>query len=395
MPDPLSSEPLNFPLNFSHTAKANAKSSAQVLREGDYDATERRVYTTFQRCHGCGTDEKAQTLIVIRDRLTQDTYEIGRKCMTDLYGVDIGQFDTHAKQVRSTRLHLEQKLGLTGSLSAERQIAIVREAVLTYVPIPERFTRELDEANPWYLAPAESDRIRDLHQLACYHREWQEQPERARRRWTALRGHPAFAFKPDRDAVHRLCTRALESGPQFPERDIDRLNATLREAASFEHRWPRLVDPQDHPDQDRYQQALREALTARVRLGEPVDASLTQTDLQKFDPLAHASVPAKRLYAVIGVWDADANRYASIVNATDTYWKKTRRPFTAVGPVERRLIPAETFMRRNKDNELEEVERTPAWIFQFCRVAWALAEPYTETYPLWRAYGRMHLERYL
>ncbi|MBB5366366.1 hypothetical protein [Deinococcus humi] len=395
MPDPLTSEPLNFPLNFSHTVKANAKSNAQLLREGDYDAIERRVYADSQRCSGCGTDEKAKTLIVIRDRLTQGTFEIGRKCMEDLYSVDIGQFDLHAKQVRSSRIQLAHKLGLTGSLSAEQQIAIVREAVVTYLPVPERLTRELDDANPWHLEPAESDRIRDLHQLACYHREWQEEPERARRRWTALRGHPAFEYKPNRAEVHRLCSRALDSGPRLPERDILLLNALLRGAAGFEHKWPRLVDPQDHPDQEQYQRALQEALQARVQLGQPVDVQVTQSDARRFDPQDHAGLSAKRLYAVLAVWDADAEQYASTVETTDAYWKKTRRPFSAVGPIDRRSIPAETYMKRNDKNEMEEVVVSKAWTFQFRRVAWALAESYTETYPLWRAFSRTSLERYL
>lgn len=393
--DLLTTEPLNFPLNFSHTAKANAKSNAQLLREGEYDAVERRVYAALQRCHGCGADEKAKTLIVIRDRLTQDTYEIGRECMVDLYGIDISQFDTHAKQVQTSRIQLTQKLGLTGSLSAERQIAIVREAVLTYVPVPERFTQELDSLNPWHLESTESDRIRDLHQLACYHREWQEEPERARRRWIALRGHPAFAYKPNRDGVHRLCNRALESGPHLPERDILQLNAQLRTAASFAHKWPRLVEPHDHPDQEQYQRALKEALELRVRLGQPVDVEMTQSNSGPFDPQAHVGLSVKRLYAVLAVWDADAGQYASAVKTTGAYWKKTRRPFVVIGPIERRSIPAETYMKRNEDNEMEEVVVSKAWTFQFRRVAWALAESYTETYPLWRTFGRAYLERYL
>lgn len=393
---PHTTEPLNFPLNFTHTAKANAKTNASLLREGEYDAIEKRVYEQYQRCHGCGTDEKALTLIVIRDRLTRETFEIGRKCMEDLYGVNIVIFDTHASQVRNTRLRLARKLGLTGSLSGERQLAIVREAVVTYVPVPERLLQELDLANPWDLRPAETDRIRDLHQLACYHREWQEDPEHARRRWTALGGHPAFAYTGDRDAAHQKCRRALASGQNLPEREIIVLNTYLRKAAAFEHRWPRLVAPEDHPDREAYVQALHAALEVRVQRGAPVDHSLTGVgETQRFRPLDHVGLDVRRLYAVVAVWDTDAGGCASVIHGTDPYWKKTRKPLIARGPVDHREISAVTYTRRNDLNELEEVTREPAWTFQFRRVAWALVEPYTETYPLWRVYGRNRLERYL
>lgn len=111
---PLSAEPLNFPLNFTWTDKATAKAGAALLTQGDYDAIELRKYAELQKCHGCDTREKAKTLIVVRDRLTGETFEIGQQCMGDLYGVNVATLDQHASDVARTRRSLALKLGLTG-----------------------------------------------------------------------------------------------------------------------------------------------------------------------------------------------------------------------------------------------------------------------------------------
>lgn len=392
---PQSTEPLSLPLTFTHTAKAKAKSNATLLAEGDYDAVERRVYSEYQKCHGCGVDEKALTLIVIRDRTTGETFEIGSKCMQDLYDVSETRINEHAGTVRGTRLRLHKRLGLAGSLSSEKQIEIVREAVLTYVPVPERHTRVLDAFSPWDLTNAQADQIRDLHQLACYHREWQEDDARARARWSALSGHPAFASARNPDDVRTKCRRALESGIRLPEEEILALNALLRKAAAFKPAEARLAAPDAFHDKDSYIAALKAALKECVQLGAAVNDRLTKFGAQgEFDPRGYVSFERRSLFAVLAVPDADAARFVAVVERTQSYWTAGKPP-TEIGPVEIQTIPAVTRQQRNEDNEMEEITITPAWSFRFRRVAWALPEPFTSTYSLWRTLGRPVLETYL
>jgi hypothetical protein len=396
VPEPKSIEPLNFPLNFSHTDKANAKSGASLLRQGDYHAIEKRVYAELQLCGGCATREKAKTLILIRDRLTGEQFEVGLECMKDLYGVDVATLNTHASSVVRTRLQLAQKLGLTGALSTERQMAIVREAVLHYVPVPKRLLQELDGMDPWILGTSEGDRIRDLHQLACYHQEWQDNPARARWRWQALGSHPAFMYTPNREEVRRRCTQALNAESNMPERDILALNGWLRKAAAFQDRTVRLVDPADFTDQDGYVQSLHFTLETRVQSGAPIDHILSgNTDARTRNPLDFVRLDNKILYSVAGVWEDDADTFASRIEHTESYWKKVRRPLVAIGPAEVRAFPAEMGIRRNEENELETYQIHPAWTFRFRRVAWALVEAHTPTFALWGIHGRAKLDRYL
>ncbi|GMA17695.1 hypothetical protein E5F05_04640 (plasmid) [Deinococcus metallilatus] len=393
---PISAEPLNFPLNFTWTDKATAKAGAALLTQGDYDAIELRRYAEHQKCHGCDTREKAKTLVVVRDRLTGETFEIGLQCMGDLYGVNIGTLSQHASDVAKTRRSLALKLGLSGDLPTERQVAIIREAVATYVPVPERLLRELDGLDVWNLPPLEQDRVRDLHQLACYHREWREAPDHAHRRWRALSGHPAFAYTPRRQEVHDRCMRALSAAALLPETEIIRLISHLREAAAFKSKLARLAAPEEFPSREAYEAALEARLRARVRLGQPVDHRLSgDRAAAVFNPTQVVGLEARALYATAAVWDDEAEPFRERLHATEPYWKKVRRPVIAVGPVDFQQVPPVKGRRYNeKDEEWEEYDKEPAWTFRFRRVAWALVEPYTDTYPLWHTYGRDRLERY-
>lgn len=394
VPSEYDSEPLNLPLNFTYTEKANAKPNASLLREGEYVATEQRTYSVKKRCHGCEVNEKANNLVVIRDQVTGETFEIGFQCMRDLYGIDVAALKTHTAQVSRARRELSRKLNLKGS--TEQLVRIVREAILTYVPVPERYLRELDHLDIWNLSNAESDRLRDLHQLACYFRDWQEQPERARTRWRALQGHPAFAYDSHRDDVAKKCSRAIEARHLLPENDILALNRYLRRAAAYQPPYPVLVNPADHPDEASYVQALTTAVHHAATGTQAVSEWLTGSgEGGRFNPTKYVGIRAKQLYTVAAVWQDEAERAAERIKTTTEYWQRTRKPIFATGPVEVREFPARRGTRRNEDNELEEFDIERAFRFTYRRVAWVLQERYTETYQIWHRVGREKLERYL
>ena len=391
----VSAEPLNFPLNFTWTAKATAKAGAALLTQGEYDATELRRYEEHQKCHGCGTREKAKKLVVVRDRITQETFEIGLECMRDLYGVNVETLAQHASEVAKTRRSLAMKLGLTGDLSTEQQIEIVREAVKTYIPVPERYLVDLDNLDVWKLQRVEEDHLRDLHQLACYHREWNESSEFAQCRWKALRGHPAFLQAHHQDVQER-CARALASTVYMPDAEVFILNRYLRQAAAYKNKWARLVAPEDHISMESYEDAVRTAVQDRCALGQPVDHMLSgDRGSTQFKPETVVGLDSRALYATAGVWQDEADTFKGRLHDTATYWKKVRKPIIAVGPADVHEVLAVKGTRFNeKEEEWEEYEREPAFTFRFRRVAWALLEPYTDTYAFWRLYGRDRLERY-
>lgn len=396
MSAPYLSEPLNIHLNFRLTEKAAAKAGAQLLAQGDYDATELRTYGTFQTCHGCGTREKAKKLVVVRNRVTLETFEIGLQCVGDLYGVDIGMLTDHASAVARTRRNLGLKLGLTGDLSTERQIAIVREAVQTYVPVPERFTSEIDNFDLWGLHTSDLDRLRDLHQVAQYHRDWAERPERALMRWKALRDHPAFVYTARAPDVQRACDRAVEARSLLPVEDLIRLNGFLRDAARFKHRLTRLVAPEDFDNREAYLHALEAALDDQVQPGRRVEHLLYgDGQTHRFNPTTVAGLDAGTLYAVAGVWDDDAATFKKRLEASEVYWKRGQRPIVKIGPVDVEHFPAVERRRLNVvKNEYEDYIAEPAWNFRYRRVSWGLTEPYSDTYRYWRVHGRDVLERY-
>lgn len=396
MPTLRHAEPLNYPLNFTHTRKANAKAGVQLLRTGDYRAVELREYDDFQRCHGCATDEKAKTLVVVEDRLTGEQYEVGRVCMRDLYGVDIERLDDHAKDVARARREIKLKLGLNGDLSTEQAIRIVREAVVMHVPDPERYTPDLDALDPFTPTSRDTDLLRDLHQLACYHREWRDDADWARRRWTALRNHPAYQYAPgtQRQSVRERCDRALTQKGQLGPLAVKELHADLRRASAHHDTRPRLTRPEDHPDSDAYRQYLKAWVEREAQSGH-ADANLTGSrEAFTRSPLDFVSVDGSFLYASVAVWEDHAEAFAQRVKDTDRYYQKVQGPVIAVGPVETYEFPEVRGQFRNRDNEMEEYVKEHAFTFRYRRVAWALVEPYGETHRLWRAYGRDRLERY-
>lgn len=104
---------------------------------------------------------------------------------------------------------------------------------------------------------------------------------------------------------------------------------------------------------------------------------------------------AGNLSAVAGLWDDDAAAFKERLEATGAYWKRVRRPHVKIGPADVEHFPAIERRRLNLvTNEYEDYAAEPAWVFRYRRVAWALAEPYTETYRYWRSHGRDVLERY-
>lgn len=393
---PFTSEPLNFQLNFTQTDKAKAKADFTLLEQGEYRATEKRMYPVLRKCHGCGTAEKAKTIICVQEHVTGEVYEIGLQCMSDMYGVDLQSLNEHTREVASIRRQLKRALGLKGDLSTERMIQIVREALLTFVPLPGRYLAELDQFDHWSLGSREDDRIRDLHQLALYHQEWADDPDHARRRWQALRAHPAFpaARKPE---VRSQCERALEAGPLLSEREVIRLNGCLREASRYKEDGKRLVAPENFNTPLQYEQALREGLEELVGLGQAVAQRLSGNGTsQAFNPLTLVGKDAKALYAVVGVWDDEATSFQERLHRTEGDWKGYRRPLITVGPQEQEYFPEREGRRINSvTNEWEEYVIEKAWTFHFRRVAWALLESYTDTHRLWAIFGRDRLERYL
>lgn len=389
-------EPLNFSLSFTHTPKANAKAGVRLLSAGDYRAVELRQYNDHQRCHGCDTAEKAMNLVVVEDRLTRDRYEIGLVCMRDLYGVNIERLKDHAKDVARARREIQQKLGLTGDLSNEQAIRIVREALVMHVPDAERYTADLDAMDVYTPTSAETGLLRDLHQLACYHREWREDPEWARRRWTALRGHPAFQYAPgpQRQSVRDRCERALTQKGQLGALAVRELHVDLRRAAAHHDTRPRWTRPEDHPDAEAYRQHLKARVEREAQSGH-ADANFTGSrEAFTRSPLDFLSVDGAFLYASVAVWEDHAEAFAQRVKDTDRYYQKVQGPVVAIGPVETYDFPEVRGQFRNRDNELEEYVREEAFTFRYRRVVWALVEPYGETHRLWRAYGRDRLERY-
>jgi len=397
VPRPTTDEPLNFPLTFTLTDKALAKPGSATLGQGNYKAIALRTYEQHQRCDGCNTKDKAKQLVVVKEDLTGNTHEVGLQCMADMYAVDIRSLNDHTQTVSKTRINLKAKLGLKGDLSTERMLEIVREALVTYLQVPGRYLHELDEFDIWTLGPQETARIMALHQLACYHREWQEDPSRAHQRWRALRAHPAFSTSQLTSEVEPLCDRALSAANLLSETDVLRLNTLLDEASKFKQRQLQLTRPEEHATREAYEEALERKVQGLVALGMPLDVRLNGDGTShKCQPQTLVGLTSKTLYAVAGVWEDEVETFADRLKQFQLYWRRYRRPVIFTGPPDQEDFPKRTTRTLNAiTNQWEESTLEEAWSFQYRRVAWAVLEQYTETHRLWHLYGRDRLERYL
>jgi len=397
VPKPISDEPLNFPLTFALTDKAEAKPGSATLGQGEYKAISLRTYEHHQRCDGCNTNEKARQLVVVQEDLTGKTYEVGLQCMADMYSVDIRSLNDHTQAVSKARIDLKAKLGLKGDLSTERMLSIVREALVTYLQVPKRYLNELDAFNIWTLGPTENARIMALHQLACYHREWQEDPSRASQRWQALRTHPAFTPSRLDSDVEPLCRRALTAGVMLSEAEVMRLNALLNEASKFKQRQLQLVRPEDHATRESYEQAVERGIQELSALGKSIDVRLNGEGTSfRCEPHTLVGPTTKVLYAVAGVWTDEVEHFVDRLKQLDLYYRRYRRPVIFAGPPDQEDFPKRTTRELNAfTNRWEEITLEEAWSFRYRRVSWAVLEHYTETHRLWHLYGRDRLERYL
>lgn len=374
-----------------------AKPGSATLGQGDYKAIALRTYEQHQRCDGCNTNDKAKQLVVVQEDPTGNTHEVGLQCMADMYGVDVRSLNEHTQTVAKTRIDLRAKLGLKGDLSTERMLEIVREALVTYLQVPGRYLNELDGFDIWTLGPQENSRIMALHQLACYHREWQEDPARAKQRWQALRTHPAFSSARLASEVEPLCRRALNAGVMMSEVDVLRLNALLLDASKFKQRQLQLVRPEDHATRESYEETMEHRVQALAGLDALLDVRLSGDGTSfKCQPQTLVGPTTKILYAVAGVWNDEVENFVDRLKQFDLYYRRYRRPVIVAGPPDQEDFPKRTSRELNAlTNRWEETTLEEAWSFKYRRVAWAVLEPYTETHRLWHLYGRDRLERYL
>ncbi|ADY27412.1 hypothetical protein Deipr_2286 (plasmid) [Deinococcus proteolyticus MRP] len=397
---PLKAEPLDLPLTFKTTPIALAKFGAPLLQAGDYCAIEDRVYSAHQLCHGCGKPKKAKRLIAVKDLVTSEILEIGLDCMRDLYGVTDGYIEGHSKTVRKQRLKLLNRLQLNSqALSTEGMIDLVRELLVQVVPVPGRFTGQLNDLKERWasLSDADEEMLADLRFLGLFCKEWEDEPKRAERRWEALAQHPMFYGTAREKQVQELCQVVLADRMSTDVQQVFMANRLLQEAATYKQKAVRLAVPEAYPDREKYLKAMRDAVSEEN--GNPVsEQRLESAACHGFKPTDHVGTArgSRALYASVVINKDCVIGYEDAIESCASYQRSgyelvsnTSQPFI----LRERGRAIYEFDEDTGKREFAGYEQDRD--VECLRITWAVAEPYTITHALWHRHGRTGLETYL
>lgn len=396
----LEDTPLKLPLNFKVTEAAKRTPGEALLASGQYTAIRMVKYVEKTRCDGCGRPRQAQELAIIRNDDFGDEVHIGLDCMEKLYGESADRLRGHASTVRTSRRGLLNRLKLRGNHSTEEAVERVRAMVLEHVPGAEFHLPALQAVDLLMPGDADQDLLVRLQGLALYHREWQDAPDQARRRWSALGTHPrqSFLSSRDKDNVRRLCQAALDSGRHLSEAQVHALNQELEKAAGWSVPFRQLLRPEAYDSVEAYEAALRSSLQDHVRTFEPAHVYWRAPFVA--NPADIVSLKAKEGYSVAAIEPKQVQRFRRGLLEEDGYRRGTRCAFIEVGLPRAHLQAARYRRRGNLDaadsddedgSDIIERERT----YPYVPVAWSLVEHYTPTHRAWNLWGRAALESYL
>lgn len=391
--------PLALPLNFQLPDQEIAREGEQLLANGSYTAIRLVKYAEKTTCDGCGRPRQAKQCVVIRDDETREEKHIGMNCLGRLYKEQADAIRAHASTVRQARDSLLNRLRLRDVASTEEAVRRVRELALAYLPYSAEHVRSLDAIDTLTPNKQDQDLLVKIRYLALYHQEWQDNQERARRRWSALKTHPMLFYlhKGERAKVQELCARALASGTQLPESEVHALNVWLRKAGTWSPPFRQLVRPEDYLTAEAYEAALRTALKARVDAQEH-DRVYWRSPFTNH-PTEIVSTKCGESSAVVALDRAHAGRFRTAIMNEDSYRSGTRSVIVEEGQSgtfteTTRYRQRGGFDREDEDDSDSDVTRAGR-AYPYVSLGWALVEHYTPTHRAWLDRGRDHLEWYL
>ena len=393
-PDLEWSTPLSLPLEF-HLEDARLKREGEArLAGGDYTAIRLVKYTQKTTCDGCGRIRQAQQCVVIKERDTGEELHIGMSCLRRLYRTQADAVQKHAAQVRGTLRTLLARLKLRDVPSVEVAIERVTDLATKYLPHAAPYLQQLRTMDTLTPGKTEQDLLVRVRGLTLYHQEWQDDPERARRRWRALRFHPMLRELSERERrrVHDRCDRALASGTRLPDDEVHALNQWLARAERWDPPFTPLVRPEAFADEATYMQALETALHVAVASGELDQVYWRPPFLTHPTEVVGARV--KRAHAVVALEPSLAGPFRTLIMNEDTYRSGSRSVIVKWGQEGQFEQAAQYRQRGGTDDEGSDVVRA-GWTFRYRTLGWTLVESYTATHTAWHAHGRAYLEAYL
>lgn len=397
-PPPEWATPLALPLEFQLPAGDIARDGEARLANGQYTAVRLIKYTQKTTCDGCGRPRQAKLCAVIKDDDTGEELHIGMECLARMYRTQADAIKAHAKVVRSTLNRLLARLKLRDVVSLEAAVERVVDLARHYLPhaAPHLATlRAMDMLTP---SKAEQDLLVRVRGLTLYHQEWTDHPDRARRRWTALRTHPMLSFmkSKERQRVKEACERALGSGRQLPDDEVHGLNNWLDKASRWTPPFRQLVAPEAYPDQTAYETALLDALQVRLGTGS-FDRMYWQSPFIQY-PTEVVAQDQKLAYAAVALSPKFATAFRNRILNEESYREGTRSVIVEWGPHGTFEVAAQFRQRggfdRVDDDERSDVTRAGR-TFEYQALGWALVEHYTPTHAAWHTWGRTALEAYL
>lgn len=391
--------PLHQPLNFQLSEQDILRAGEALLATGSYTAIRLIKYTEKTTCNGCGKARQARECAVLRNDDTGEQFYIGMNCMGRLYKEQAAQVRKHAAAVGSARRTLLARLKLKDVTSIEEAIERVSAFAAAHLPHPDPHLRALRGIDT--LTPTKDDQnlIVSVQNLALYHREWQDDPDHARRRWNALRTHPMLFHLQGRERQHvsQACIRATNSRNHLPEDEVQSLNNWLRRASTWTPPFRQLVAPEQYGDAGQYEVALRGALEELAQSGEHRRVYWRTPSITH--PTQVVSARAGEAYAVVALEEQHAKQFRAAIKRESTYQQNFRGVLVADGPSGVHQ-EADTYRRvGHLDREEDEATATDLLrrgrSFPYVTLAWTLVEHHTPTYTAWQQWGRDRLEQYL
>lgn len=388
--------PLRLNLTFRRTEATSTR--AALLSEGQYTAVWLVKYVQKTRCDGCGRERQAKELAVVRDDETGEEFHLGLDCMEILYGEREDRLRGHAADIRAHQAAVLSLVKLRDVKSTEQAVARIADLVRAYVPSPAPHLAALAAVDTFTPSKDDQDLLVKLRDFALYCREWLEDENAARRRWTALKTHPLLSRETarTRERLHALCERALASQTRLPQEEVHALNVWLRKAARWTSPFRQLVTPEDFETAEAYEAALR-AKVLELAHGRRVPDHVHWNAPFVTHPTDIVSVKRGEGYSVAALEPREVRRFRSRLVQEDAYREGGLRGVVAEEGEEREHVQAAQYRRRGGfdredegDSDVLREERR----FSYVPVAWALVEAFTATHRAWKRYGRASLEDY-
>lgn len=370
------------------TRETHKKTRITPLREGDYHGIKRRKYREKQYCDGCQTSHKAKVMLILQDKNTGQHVQIGMQCLKKYYGVDLQQVETRLQQTGHTRRTLASRMRLK-NLSFEQMVETIWQLVRLHVPEPSKHLPFIERAREDFMASDHTvERLGDLFELALYHKEWQEYPHRAKLRYQALMHHPKYLQVGGQAKIQQVCEQLIRKEGQLDEQEIAWVLKNLRSVQGYTDPRSVLAHPQDFPNKEAYEKAVKERLQARVDSLDYDDGYWTGL---KDDRTKYVS-PRGPLHSVIALHPPHTAGFAEELRQEKKFYKSTV-PYVITGKVTSTYTaPPVMGVRRDDMGRDESYVRIKATPFPFKVVGIALVERYTPTHALWHQHGREKLD---